>query len=166
MRWAGLNPGVIAVVGFYAISGYVMTGPDTALLQPRWAESGGFYADRASLAAYYVTALLTAALFVWSGPFPPFLDRVPGPVDALNNMLVIPLNFFMWNGSDQVYCSSQPRSLGCEMLFYLLPVPAAHSVRRLFFGLVSQFSWRHSRDGLRPVMVRLTGCCRACSLSF
>lgn len=137
VRWAGLNPGVIAVVGFYAISGYVMTG-----LMRRYYNRvgliGRFYADRALrlLPAYYVTALLTAALFVWRGPFPPFLDRVPCLGDALNNMLVIPLNFFMWNGSDTFVLVPPAWSLGCEMLFYLVfPFLLLLGARRLFFGL-------------------------------
>ena len=137
VRWAELNPGVIAVVGFYAISGYVMTG-----LMRRYYNRvgliGRFYADRALrlLPAYYVTALLTAALFAWRGPLPPFLDRIPGLADALNNLLVIPLNFFMWNGSDKFVLVPPAWSLGCEMLFYLaFPFLLLLGVRRLFFGL-------------------------------
>ena len=46
VRVAGLNPGVIAVIGFYLISGYVMAG----LIRRHYrqpAQAGAFYLDRA-----------------------------------------------------------------------------------------------------------------------
>ena len=121
VRWAGLNPGVIAVVGFYAISGYVMTGlirahyPSLSLLP-------GFYLDRALrlLPAYYAVALLALAWFFWDGPKPPFLAHAPGAADLLNNLLVVPLNYFMWNQSDHFVLVPPAWSLGCEIQFYLV----------------------------------------------
>lgn len=121
VRWQGLNPGVIAVVGFYAISGYVMT----ALLRRhygRLAELPRFYADRAlRLApAYYAVALLAVLVLAWRGPIPPFLERDPGWTDWLNNLLVVPLNYFMWNGSDRFALIPPAWSLGAEIQFYLV----------------------------------------------
>ncbi len=121
VRWQGLNPGVIAVVGFYAISGYVMT----VLLRRhygRLAELPRFYADRALRLApgYYAVALLAVLVFLWRGPIPPFLERAPGWTDWLNNLLVVPLNYFMWNGSDRFALIPPAWSLGAEVQFYLV----------------------------------------------
>lgn len=137
VRWNGLNPGVIAVVGFYAISGYVMTG----LMRRHYAQPHrvlGFYADRALrlLPAYYVVALAALAWFFLHGPEPLFLERSPGVVDLLNNLLVVPINFYMWNDADKFSLVPPAWSLGCEIQFYLLfPLLLLARIRRWAFGL-------------------------------
>jgi len=121
VRWAGLNPGVIAVVGFYAISGYVMTGL-VRRHYDRPSRVPGFYADRALrlLPAYYAVAAAALAWFLVHGPEPLFLQRSPGGVDLLNNLLVVPMNYFMWNDSDKFALVPPAWSLACEIQFYLL----------------------------------------------
>ena len=128
-RVAGLNPGVTAVIGFYLISGYVMAGlvrghyntPQRML----W-----FYADRLLRLApqYLLYAALGALLWAWlrmqaapgAPPFTPFLKNDPSWVDWLNNLLVVPLNYYMVNGSDQFVLVPPAWSLGAELQFYLL----------------------------------------------
>lgn len=135
VRWGQLNPGVIAVVGFYAISGYVMT----ALIRRHYASSGrvpAFYADRALrlLPAYFVAALAALAWFAWHGPEPHFLVRSPTVADLLNNLLVVPLNYYMWNGSDKFSLVPPAWSLGAEIQFYLLfPLLILVGLRKVAF---------------------------------
>ena len=126
-RIAGLNPGVIAVTGFYLVSGYVMTG----LLQRHYPDArhaGGFYLDRGlRLMPQYLFYLLLALVWFLAdlSPAPAasqayFLSRMPDAVDLLNNLAVIPLNYFMWNGADRYTLIPPAWSLGAEMQFYLL----------------------------------------------
>lgn len=121
VRWRGLNPGVIAVVGFYGISGYVMTG----LLRRHYAGRElipRFYADRALrlLPAYYVMAAWAFVWYLWHGPVALFLVRAPEWRDLWNHLLVVPHNYFMWNDADHFVLIPPAWSLGCEIQFYLL----------------------------------------------
>ena len=128
-RVAGLNPGVTAVIGFYLISGYVMAGlvraHYNAPQRMHW-----FYADRLLRLApqYFTYALLAALLWAWlrtqaapgAPPLSPFLKNDPSWVDWLNNLLVVPLNYYMVNGSEQFALVPPAWSLGAELQFYLL----------------------------------------------
>lgn len=121
LRIAQLNPGVTAVVGFYLISGYVMAGLvhrhyDSAARMP-W-----FYLDRVMRLApqYLLYAGLTLAWFLWTQTPTAFLKHAPGAQDILHNLLVVPLNFYMFNGSDAFTLIPPAWSLGAELQFYLL----------------------------------------------
>src|SRR5665647_1194548 len=77
-----LNPGVIAVVGFYLVSGYVMTG----LLRNHYAAVARvpkFYLDRALrlLPHYLAIAAITLVWFEWTGTC--LLYTSPSPRDGL-----------------------------------------------------------------------------------
>lgn len=118
---AGFNPGVVAVVCFYLISGYVMTGllhdhyPDVQRM-PR------FYLDRALriFPQYLVVAGLTLLWFSATGKHTAFLEHAPDGSDLLSNLVVVPLNYFMFNGSDRFTLIPPAWSLGAEIQFYLL----------------------------------------------
>ena len=102
VRVQGLNPGVTAVIGFYLISGYVMAG----LIRRHFAAADrvpAFYVDRLLriLPQYLLYAAATLAWFVVTGTHTAFLARSPGVGDLLNNLTVVPLNFYMFNGADQ-----------------------------------------------------------------
>lgn len=121
IRVQGLNPGVTAVIGFYLISGYVMTG----LIRRHFHAAGripAFYVDRLLriLPQYLVYALGTLLWFGVTGARTPFLAREPGIEDLLNNLTVVPLNFYMFNGADQFTLIPPAWSLGAELQFYLL----------------------------------------------
>lgn len=121
VRIAGLNPGVVAVVCFYLISGYVMTG----LLRdhyPSMRRIPHFYGDRALriFPQYLVVAGLTLAWFLIVGEHTAFLKHGPQWSDFLANATVVPLNYYMFNGSDSFTLIPPAWSLGAEIQFYLL----------------------------------------------
>lgn len=118
---AGFNPGVVAVVCFYLISGYVMTG----LLRDHYADVRRiphFYLDRALriFPQYLVLAGLTLLWFAATGKQTIFLQHAPQWSDLFNNLVVVPLNYFMFNGSDRFTLVPPSWSLGAEVQFYLL----------------------------------------------
>lgn len=121
LRIAQLNPGVMAVVCFYLISGYVMAG----LMHRHYGSASRmpwFYLDRVMRLApqYLLYAGLTLAWFMWFRTPTAFLKHAPSATDILNNLLVVPLNFFMFNGSDAFTLIPPAWSLGAELQFYLL----------------------------------------------
>jgi peptidoglycan/LPS O-acetylase OafA/YrhL len=121
VRVFGLNPGVMAVVCFYLISGYVMTG----LLRRHYvgiAKIPAFYADRVMrlFPQYLVIAMLTLCLFYITGKFTNFLQHPPVFQDIINNVIVVPLNYFMFNTSGSFTLIPPAWSLGAEIQFYLI----------------------------------------------
>lgn len=121
VRFYGYNPGVTAVVMFYLISGYVMTG----LLRKHytgWKDIPAFYLDRVLrlYPQYLFFAALTLAWAMLTDSRTGFLRYAPGAADIINNLTVIPLNFFMFNQTDHYTLIPPAWSLGAEMQFYLL----------------------------------------------
>ena len=121
MHPGGINPGVVAVIGFYLISGYVMAG----LICRHYAQppaASAFYLDRAIrlLPQYLFYTLLTLAWHLYSRADNYFLSRIPSPVDLFNNLSLVPLNYYMFNGSDRYTLIPPAWSLGAEVQFYLL----------------------------------------------
>jgi peptidoglycan/LPS O-acetylase OafA/YrhL len=121
IRIGDLNPGVIAVVGFYLLSGYVMTG----LLRthyPRLSEVPRFYADRALrlFPHYLFVAGITLAWFLATGTETAYLKTPPTASALLENLLIVPLNYFMLHGSNRFTLIPPAWSLGVELQFYAL----------------------------------------------
>jgi peptidoglycan/LPS O-acetylase OafA/YrhL len=117
----GLNPGVVAVVVFYAISGYVMS----ALIGKHFSQTGQavhFYIDRLAriYPQYLFYAVAAGVWFFWVGQTTHFLQHPPSWLELLNNVLIVPLNFFMFNAADQFTLVPPAWSLGAEVLFYVL----------------------------------------------
>ncbi|QJC55212.1 O-acetyltransferase OatA [Polaromonas vacuolata] len=139
LRMFGLNPGVMAVVGFYLISGYVMAG----LIRRHYsqgAQAPAFYLDRAIrlLPQYLFYAGLTLAWYGFTQANTQFLSHAPSAGDLVNNLLIIPLNYYMYNGSDGYTLIPPAWSLGAEVQFYLLaPWLLVWPKRLLAFGLLS-----------------------------
>jgi peptidoglycan/LPS O-acetylase OafA/YrhL len=138
MHLRGLNPGVVAVIGFYLISGYVMAG----LIRRHYAQPRGapaFYLDRAIrlLPQYLFYVAITLAWHLYSRADNYFLSRFPSPLDILNNLAVVPLNYYMFNGSDRYTLIPPAWSLGAEAQFYLLaPLVLLWPKRLLAMGLL------------------------------
>jgi peptidoglycan/LPS O-acetylase OafA/YrhL len=120
VRFGGLNPGVSAVVGFYLVSGYVMTG----LLRRHYSTLDAaprFYLDRALrlYPQYLAIAALTLLWLVLTGSRNDFLQHAPGAVDLFNNLLIVPLNY-LFGATDRLVLIPPAWSLGAELQFYLL----------------------------------------------
>ncbi len=118
---AGLNPGVFAVISFFLISGFVMTG----LLGTHyavWSKVPLFYIDRVArifpqYLLFMMLTLLAHALLRFESPF----LSSPSAWALLGNVLVLPLDFFMFSPQVAGYMLlPQAWSLGLELMFYLL----------------------------------------------
>ncbi|MDD5460626.1 MAG: acyltransferase [Methylococcales bacterium] len=116
----GYTPGVIAVIVFYMLAGHVV-----ARLWGKWRHqsdaSRRFYYDRAwRILPQYTVALFFSILIWLDGAQSPFLATQPGLFDWLANVLIIPLNFYMYTGQDAFTLIPPAWSLGAEMQFYLI----------------------------------------------
>ena len=121
LRVQGLNPGVVAVFVFYAISGYVMA----ALIQRHYAAPAKtlhFYGDRLlRIYPQYAFYALGAAAWLFTFGHPTsFLAPDPSALEWANNLLIVPLNYFMYNGADRFTLVPPAWSLGAELAFYVL----------------------------------------------
>ena len=136
----GLNPGVVAVIGFYLISGYVMAG----LIQRYYSQPSqapAFYLDRAIrlLPQYLFYCGLVLAWQISTQSTTPFLISVsPGVGNLLDNLLIVPLNYYMYNDSDRYTLIPPAWSLGAEVQFYFLaPFLLLWPKRLMCIGLLS-----------------------------
>jgi peptidoglycan/LPS O-acetylase OafA/YrhL len=150
VRFASINPGVMAVIGFYLVSGYVMSG----LLQRHYSQpraAPAFYLDRALrlLPHYFFYAGVTLVWQLYSQANTLFLTRAPSASDIFNNLLIVPLNYFMFNGSDQYTLIPPAWSLGAEAQFYLLaPLVLLWPKRLLAVGVISLCCYGAALAGL------------------
>jgi peptidoglycan/LPS O-acetylase OafA/YrhL len=134
---AGHNPGVASVVGFYLVSGYVMT----ALIRKYYETPGGrfrlFVLDCAMrLYPQFLVYLGLQTLSVWflKPPIPELSDLTV--IKFLLNLLMIPVNFYPLDWLGLGTCALTPWSLGLELLFYLvMPFILIFKVRSPCFGL-------------------------------
>ena len=131
----GHNPGVSSVVGFYVISGYVMT----ALIRKYYATTqrfGLFLLDRVMrLYPQFLLYLGLQTLSVWFLK-PPIHELSDLTVKKfLLNLLMIPVNFYQIDWLGLGSCALMPWSLGLELLFYLvIPFILIFDRRALCFG--------------------------------
>lgn len=115
----GINPGVSAVIVFYMLAGHVV-----CRLWQRRPERGAalwFYQDRfwRIIPLYGVTVVL--AVLLWSyGAQSYYFSREPGLNDWLANILIIPLNYYMYSGQETFTLVPPAWSLAVELQFYLL----------------------------------------------
>jgi len=117
----GFNPGVTAVVIFYLIAGYVVDRLLHAgqILGKRTHE---FYLDRLwrLLPAYLSALLFSTLILACVQPESYFLSAEPSLLAWLGNLLIVPLNYYMYTGIDRFTLLPPAWSLGTEIQFYLL----------------------------------------------
>lgn len=122
VSWRGYHIGVMAVVVFLLLSGYVVAG----LLKPGSALSHSplrFYAERAArlLPLYYALMFVGAIIVFVGGAQSAFLQGRGTPAQWLANLLVIPQNYSMFRLELEQFLLVPPAwSLGLEIQFYLL----------------------------------------------
>jgi peptidoglycan/LPS O-acetylase OafA/YrhL len=105
-----------------------------------WSQARAFYMDRALriLPQYLCYASLTLAWHLSIGTNSYHLSHAPTASDLVNNLLVVPLNYYMFNGSDHYTLIPPAWSLGAEIQFYLLaPFIMFWPKRMLVIGLLS-----------------------------
>ncbi len=122
VSWQGHHIGVMAVVVFLLLSGYVVAG----LLRPGSALAGSalrFYLERsARLLPLYYALMITAALIVLAGGVnSEFLQGRGTPAQWGANLLIVPQNYSMFSPDLEHFLLVPPAwSLGLEIQFYLL----------------------------------------------
>lgn len=119
---AGVNPGVVAVIVFYMLAGHVVASLWRRRPEGTWLSSAlWFWHDRAwRILPLYFACMAFAILVWWLGAQSYFLSREPQLQDWLANLLIIPLNYFMYNGQDTFTLLPPAWSLAAELQFYLL----------------------------------------------
>lgn len=145
----GHNPGVVAVISFFLISGFVMTGLVRSYY-PEYRKVPMFYLDRLAriLPQYLLFFVLTAAAYFLFDISSPYLSTVSWAGMAAN-LLVIPLNFFMYSQTI-AGCAFIPQawSLGLELTFYLLFPVILISGRRNVWLVLSLLMWFFAAFGV------------------
>jgi len=118
-----MNPGVIAVVIFYMLAGGVVAHIWQDVLPEGEGKLLAFYKDRAKriLPLYLFTCLLTLIFLLLSG----YANPVYKPVALLNNIIIMPLNYYMYIDSTVLTTPAwnlipPAWSLGVELQAYLL----------------------------------------------
>ncbi|MBA1202659.1 acyltransferase [Pseudomonas capeferrum] len=147
----GWNIGVWAVVIFYLLAGHVVAKlwrrrPSGDLGQSAlW-----FYRDRALRIFPLYFAALGMSVVVWGlGAQSHFLEKTPGVLEWVSNVIVIPLNYYMWSGVDRFMLVPPAWSLGAEIQFYLaLPLLLAWPRVGIVAGLGSLMVFVCAQSGL------------------
>ena len=140
---AGYNPGVIAVVSFFLLSGYVMT----VLLDRHYRTADrafAFYLDRAArlfpqFGFYCLATLVLMSVLPIANPF---LANCTAAKVALN-AAILPLDFFQFTSIESCMLIPQAWSLGLEMSFYLVApiiVVAPAALRWMVLGSIVVFA--------------------------
>lgn len=115
------NIGVMAVIVFYLLAGQVvvrlwarMQGQPSAVI--------AFARDRLlRIMPQYLAGIVLSSLVWWlAGPDSGLLKSDPTLLDWLGNLLVIPLNFYMFGSLENFTLIPPAWSLGAELQFYLL----------------------------------------------
>lgn len=131
----GFNPGVVAVISFLLISGFVMT----SLIERNYKapeKVGRFYLDRALRLypqfLFYFVASCTVIYFLLPGT-PQWAELTFRNIAA--NLAIVPLGFYMF-GASGTWIVPPAWSLGLEMCFYLvIPFLLIYRARGVAFAL-------------------------------
>lgn len=114
-----INPGVVAVISFFIISGYLMA----ILIEQNYYgldKSAGFYLDRAArLFPQYLFYLSLTIILISSFGVDDSLVADRGFIFVVANILILPLGFYMLGLGHALYIPPA-WSLGLEVSFYIV----------------------------------------------
>lgn len=127
----GYNPGIIAVISFLMISGYVIT----KLINKYYNNIGlipSFYVDRALrlFPQFLLYLSITVLVMIYFGD----TKNISSPLLMISNIAMIPLNFFTVYKYSWIFVP-QSWSLGLEAQFYLA-IPFILIFRKTKFALI------------------------------
>lgn len=134
------NIGVMAVIVFYLLAGQVVVRL-WARMRNRPNAVSSFARDRLlRIMPQYLAGIILSSLVWWlAGPDSGFLKPDPTLLEWLGNLLVIPLNFYMYGSLEKFTLIPPAWSLGAELQFYLLTplIFSQKSTRLLLLFLLS-----------------------------
>lgn len=119
ISFLGYNPGIVAVISFFLLSGYVMTG----LIEKHYKHPSSipvFYLDRVARLFpqfLFYMMLASALVYVWKVDSP-FINQLTF-IKWVLNFFMLPQGFFMY-WADGALVIPQSWSLGLELTFYLV----------------------------------------------
>lgn len=135
----GYNQGSVAVISFFLLSGFVMTGLVKRYYND-WRLIPEFYLDRISKLfpqfLFYILCVLVALYFTRFNT--PFLSDVT-PINICLNILMLPLGIYMYDDLGGCLLIPQAWSLGLEVSFYLL-IPFILTIGGFRIAFVSSLS--------------------------
>ena len=136
-----LGYGVVAVISFLIISGFVMT----ALIDKNYEEISripAFFADRAMrLYPQFIFYLVLSSVLIYTALSDSPVHEAITPINLLSTVAMVPLGLYMFGFSDPNIIP-QAWSLGLEMCFYLvIPFILIYRARLvLFYGSIVVFT--------------------------
>lgn len=114
------NPGVVAVISFFILSGYVMS----MLIEKYYKKPpdiSTFYLDRAArIFPQFLFYMLLASACIYFLEIDSSFTKNLNFANWLLNFLVLPLGFYMYWAGGEALVIPQAWSLGLEMTFYLV----------------------------------------------
>jgi peptidoglycan/LPS O-acetylase OafA/YrhL len=119
VRVFGFNPGIVAVVSFLMMSGYVMT----LLIDRHYTKLSRipvFYVDRASRLFPQFLFYASIVLVLMRFGIPPELMSACTPTQLAENVAMLPLGYATQVGIGDCQIMPQAWSLGLELTFYLV----------------------------------------------
>lgn len=121
-RLLGLNLGVSAVIVFYLFCGYSQSKLWSRLTNLKYKDAVKvYYLNRALriLPQYFFAVMLGMIIFLIGGGSY-YLSASPSMFDWIQNILLVPLNYFMFTGIDHFTLVPPAWSLALEIQFYFL----------------------------------------------
>ncbi|WP_440812332.1 acyltransferase family protein [Pseudomonas syringae] len=151
INFFGLHLAVSAVVVFYILAGHVVSKLwRNAPKQDISNRAIWFYKDRSLriFPLYFSVMAFSTVLWVL-GAQSIFLSHAPSVGSWLYNILVIPLNYYMFNGIDSFTLVPPAWSLGVELQFYLLlPLLLSFRIFGITVGIATFLCYAAAQAGL------------------